>query len=71
LAVGHVPSFICLLLSAAVYYGVLTFGCSSVDGVIRGILYCGWGSVAVVSTSVMMARTEKGLTDMFGKEAEG
>ena len=71
LAVGHVPSFICLLLSAAVYYGVLTFGCSSVDGVIRGILYCGWGSVAIVSISVMMARTEKGLTDMFGKKAEG
>jgi len=67
LAIGHVPSFVCLLVSAAVYYGVLTFRCSSVDDVIRGILYCGWGSVACVSVSVMTARTEKGLTDMFGK----
>ena len=68
LAVGHVPSFVCLLLSAAVYYGVLTFGCSSVDGIIRGILYCGWGSVVLVSVSVLTARTERGLTDMFGKD---
>jgi len=71
LAIGHVPSFICLLLSAAVYYGVLTFGCASIDGVIRGMLCCGWGSVALVSVSAMTARTEKGLTDMFGQKDEG
>ncbi len=70
LAVSHVQSFVCLLLSAAVYYGVLTFGCSTVDGIIRGILCCGWGSVILVSASVMTARTEKGLTDMFGQEGE-
>ncbi len=70
LAVGHVPSFVCLLATAVVYYITLTFFCSSVDAVIRSILACGWGGVVVVSLSVLTARTEKGLTDMFGQGGE-
>ena len=68
LAVGHLPSFLCILLTAGAYYSFLTFRCSSVDEVIRGMLWCGWGGVVLVSLSVLAARTEVGLVDMFGQK---
>jgi len=67
LAVGHVPSFVCLLGVAGFYYVMLTFYCSSVDEVIGWILRCGWGGVAVVLVSVFTARTDMRLADMFGR----
>ena len=68
LAVGHLPSFLCVLLTAGVYYSCLTFMCSSVDDVIRGMSWCGWGGVVLVSLSVLAARTDVGLVDMFGQK---